>query len=129
MGATRIRDLLRGVPFLEPLPLPRLERLVRDAETVTVSAGETLFRAGDHGDRFFLIDKGELDVVEFGNRLGRGDSFGEIALLRDVPRTATLRAVTAASLWTITRPVFLAAVTSDRASAGLAEATVQGHLS
>ena len=72
-----------------------------------VAGGEILFRAGDPGTQFFLIDQGEVEIqTETGARvalLGSGESFGETALLLSTPRTATARATTASSLWALSR--------------------------
>jgi hypothetical protein len=116
--AGRVRELLRGIPFLAPLPLPRLERLVQDAKQLLAPAGTVIIRAGDPGDAFFAIEQGEVEVVEVGRRQGPGTGFGEIALLRDVPRTATVRAAIDSELWTLTRRTFVAAVTRPRGRDG-----------
>jgi MFS family permease len=112
--AGRVRELLRGLPFLAPLPLPRLERLVRGARPVALPAGSVVVAQGDPGEDFFVIEEGTVDVVEYGREQGPGEGFGEIALLRDVPRTATVRAATDVRLRALTRPAFLAAVSGHR---------------
>ena len=84
--------LLHGVPMFQPLPLPAIEQLVRGLEPVHVPA-----RQGDPADRFYVIEAGAADVVGDGRlvtTLGPGEGFGEIALLRRVPRTAMVRAAT-----------------------------------
>jgi CRP-like cAMP-binding protein len=68
---------------------------------------------GDPGDDFFLIEEGTVDVLEYGRQQGPGEGFGEIALLRDVPRTATVRADTDARLYALERDDFLAIVTGN----------------
>jgi predicted MFS family arabinose efflux permease len=106
-------DLLRRLPIFAPLPPQALERLARSLEPVHVAAGDVLFHAGDAGDRFYVIESGEL-AVELANGTkteGPGRGVGEIALLRDVPRTATVRAVTDADLLAVDRDEFLGAVT------------------
>jgi MFS family permease len=126
--AARVRELLRGVSFLAPLPLPRLERLVRAARPLSVPAGATVIRAGESGEEFFVVADGDVDVVEYGRRQGPGSGFGEIALLRDVPRTATVRAATDVSLLALTRAAFLGAVSGHGDAAHLADAVVAEHL-
>ena len=126
--AGRVRELLRGVSFLAPLPLPRLERLVRAARPVALAAGQTVIRAGEHGEEFFVLADGTVDVVEYGRRQGPGSGFGEIALLRDVPRTATVRALTDVKLLALTRNAFLGAVSGHGDAAHLADAIVSEHL-
>jgi MFS family permease len=126
--AGRVRELLRGVSFLAPLPLPRLERLVRAARPLTVAAGATVVRAGEIGQEFFVVADGIVDIVEYGRRQGPGSGFGEIALLRDVPRTATVRAATDVRLLALTRPAFLGAVSGHGDATELADAMVAEHL-
>ena len=126
--ATRVRDLLHDVPFLRPLPLPQLERLVRSARPVVVSPEADVVTAGETGEEFYVVDSGELDVVEFGRVLGPGDGFGEIALLRDVRRTATIRARTVSHLWAVGRGPFLAALGTSPDALATASGTVEEHL-
>jgi MFS family permease len=123
-----VRELLRGVRFLEPLPLPRLERLVRGARPVQFAAGAVVLRAGDPGEEYFVIEHGTARIEEFDRQQGPGSGFGEIALLRDVPRTATVRAATDLRLWAITRPSFVAAVTGHGDATRLADAVVAEYL-
>jgi CRP-like cAMP-binding protein len=78
-----------------------------------VEAGEEIVREGEPGDRYYVVADGELEVSADGaamRTLGRGEGFGEIALLRSVRRTATVTARTAARLYTLDREPFLAAV-------------------
>jgi hypothetical protein len=126
--AGRVRELLRGVSFLAPLPLTRLERLVRGAREMTVAEGEDVIRIGESGDEFFVIERGDVEIVEYGRRQGPGEGFGEIALLRDVPRTATVRAANDLRLWALTRRTFIAAVTGHGDAGHLADAVVAEHL-
>jgi MFS family permease len=101
--------LLRGVPFLGTLPEPVLEHLAATAGEQRVAAGATVVRRGEPGDRFYVIDAGEVEIE--GRRFGPGEWFGEIALLRDVPRTATVTAVDDLVLRSLERDDFLAALT------------------
>ncbi len=111
-------ELLRGIPLFAPLPQQAVERLALSLQPMELGAGQVLFSAGDPGDRYYAIESGEL-TVELANGTkteGPGKGVGEIALLRDVPRTATVRAVTDAHLLALDRDTFLSAVTgNDRA--------------
>ncbi|MGH3003342.1 MAG: MFS transporter [Gaiellaceae bacterium] len=115
-------DALRTVPFLAPLPLQTIEFLAGRVVRVELPAGATLFEAGDIGDRFYVLDRGALEILlPDGIKIETAPSFvGEIALLRDVPRTATVRAAGGAAMWALERSDFLAAVgghTRSRAGA------------
>lgn len=120
-------ELIRGVAILGPLPDNVLERLARRSATVSVASGQTVMREGDPGDQFFIIETGTVDVTireGFVRTLSAGDSFGEIALLRDIPRTATVTATTDLIARTIARDEFLSAVTGDGESSNLADLAV-----
>jgi MFS family permease len=120
-------ELLRGVPMFEPLPPLPLERLATNAEPEEIRAGTTIMRQGDPGDRFHVIAEGEADVSTDGrlvNRLGRGDSFGEIALLRGIPRTASVVARTDVTTYTLTSDVFVEALSGNPASGRAADRVV-----
>jgi len=106
--------LLRGLHLFAPLPPATLEALARSLVPVEAPAGTVVIRELEHGDRFYVIASGEIRVTRNGSevaRLGRSDGFGEIALLHDVPRTATCTAVEATLLYALEKDVFLAAVT------------------
>jgi MFS family permease len=123
--------LLRGVPFLAVLPAATIEALAGRAVAVAVPAGEEVFRQNDHGDRFYVIAEGEVGVAVDGDErpaLGAGGWFGEIALLRDVPRTATITARTDLELLAVERDDFIAAVTGHAPSAEAAGAVVGARL-
>jgi CRP-like cAMP-binding protein len=120
-------DLLRANPIFAPLPGSTLEQVAASLEEVRVPAGEEIVRQGEPGDRFYLIKDGALDVNvdgELVQSLAPGDSFGEIALLRDVPRTATVRARSDAVLYALDRRHFLAAVTGFGPSLSAAEGVI-----
>jgi MFS family permease len=121
-------ELLDRVPMFAPLSIAAKERLAANLVPVAVGAGERIIRAGDHGDRLYIVGAGELeiDAGDFVTTAGSGACVGEIALLRDVPRTATVTASLDSQLYTLDRAHFLAALTGhDAASAAgheLAEA-------
>ena len=124
-------DLLRSIPIFAPLALPELERLAQAARELRIAGGSSVFEEGEAGDRFFAIAEGRAAVESRGARLrelGAGDFFGEIALLRDVPRTATVRALTALRLVALERPMFLETVTGHAASAEAAGSIVAARL-
>lgn len=105
--------LLRRVPMLRPLPLPSIEQLARGLEPIAVPAGHVVFSQGDVGDRYYVIESGEVDVVGDGRHvatLGPGEGFGEIALLRRTPRTATVVARTDVRLRALLSDRFLPVV-------------------
>jgi MFS family permease len=123
--------LLRSAPIFEPLPVTTLERLAGHAVAEAVAAGEEICAQGAPGERFYLLVSGEVEVVRDGAHvalLGPGDYFGEIALLRDVPRTATCSAAADAVLLTLDRDVFVAAVTGNVRSEQEAEDVVSDRL-
>jgi MFS family permease len=110
-------DLLGNTPLFAPLARPLLETLAGRLVRVAVPAGETVMREGDLGDRFYVIESGSLAATFQGRPLstmGPGECFGEIALLRDVPRTATVTAVEDSVLQALERDDFLAAMSGDR---------------
>lgn len=124
-------ELLRAVPLFAPLPLPALERLAAGATPVRVRAGSELVRQGEPGDRFYVVESGELEVSVDGRdvaTLGRGEYFGEVALLRDVPRTATVTARSDAGLYALDGEEFVGVVTGDAASLEAANAVIGSRL-
>ncbi len=105
--------LLRSLPLFAELPAPAIEGLAAALQPVRLDAGAVLIRQGDPGDAYFAIAAGELDAEQDGRflgRYGRGDGVGEIALLRAVPRTATVTAHTDATVYRLDRDLFLTAV-------------------
>jgi MFS family permease len=106
------------VPLFEPLSISAKEHLASKLTRVHVEPGEVVVRAGETGDRFYIVDDGELEITNGAHGSAhRGDFFGEIALLRDVPRTATVRATTPSDLYALEREVFLAAITHSEVRA------------
>ena len=109
--------VLRAVPLFAMLGAPVLEDLARAVDPLDASAGDTLIHEHEPGSRYFVVVAGELDVSIDGahvRTLGAGDGFGEIALLRDGVRTATVTADSDAELYTLERAPFLEAVTGSR---------------
>jgi hypothetical protein len=105
--------LLRSLLLFAELPTPALEGLARSLTPVTVPAGTVLIRQGDPGDAYYAIAAGDLDASQDGQflrRCGRGEGVGEIALLRSIPRTATVVAHTAATAYKLDREPFLTTV-------------------
>jgi MFS family permease len=120
-------ELLRGNPIFAPLLAPALEQLAESLDEIQVPAGQEVVRQGEPGDRFYLVREGALDVYIDGRlveSLDSGDSFGEIALLRDVPRTATVTARTDARLYALGRDAFISAVTGFGPSLSAAEGVI-----
>lgn len=105
--------LLRSLPLFAELPAPTIEGLAAALTPIHLVPGAVLIRQGDSGDAYYAIAAGELDVQHDGHflrRCGRGEGVGEIALLRDIPRTATVIAHTAATVYELHRDLFLTAV-------------------
>ncbi len=107
-------ELLRSLPLFAPLPGSTLEQLAKRLDEVDVKTGQTIFSQGDAGDRFYIVDQGAVEVLVDSRPpvvLEHGEFFGEIALLRDVPRTATVRAQSDTRLYALGRDEFIPAVT------------------
>jgi hypothetical protein len=123
--------LLRAIPMFAPLPPVTLEHLASSLERVRLPASAVVFRQGDAGDHFYVIEQGEVEISVDGTAPkveGRGAYFGEIALLRDVPRTATVSARTDVELFTLDRDEFVGAVTGHAPSAEAADVVVGARL-
>ncbi|MFL5919889.1 MAG: MFS transporter [Gaiellaceae bacterium] len=105
-------DVVAEVPLFEPLSISAKEHLASKLTRLHVEPGEVVVRAGETGERFYIVGDGELEITNGARGSAhRGDFFGEIALLRDVPRTATVRATSPSDLYALDREDFLAAVT------------------
>lgn len=123
--------LLRGVPMLAPLPMTILEQVAGDLVPVSYPDGEPIIREGEAGDRFYILASGRTRVSAGGEargELGPGDSFGEIALLRKVPRTASVVAIGPVEAFALDRDAFCATVIGDLRSRRAAEAVVETRL-
>jgi MFS family permease len=129
--AERELHLLRGLALFAPLAPPTLEHLAASLTRLEAAPGDVIVRQGDRGDRFYVLASGSVDVAvdgRPGTTLGPGECFGEIALLRDVPRTATVTAREDSELYALDREEFVAAVSGNPASAEAAEAVVGSRL-
>ncbi len=124
--------ILGGVPIFAPLPGASIEHIAGRLVPLRVDAGTVIVREGDAGDRFYVVVEGEVDVTADGrpvSTLGAGGYFGEIALVRDVPRTATVTARGPVVLYALEREDFLSAVTGHAPSAKAAESVISSRLS
>ena len=117
--------LLRGLTIFAPLRPALLDELARQMTRVEVPAGRDIISEGDEGDRFYVVDSGRVRATFQGRYLsesGAGEPFGEIALLHDVPRTATVTATEPTTLWALGREEFLSALTESSEARRSAEA-------
>jgi hypothetical protein len=124
-------NLLRGSSIFAPLPIDTIEGLCRSLTQIDATAGEEVIAQGERGDRFYLIESGEVEVIEdgaFKRKMGPGAGFGEIALLHAVPRTATVRATRSTQLLALDAGAFVDAVTGHHRSRQSAHAVASGWL-
>jgi hypothetical protein len=130
LPAVRIERLLAN-PIFAPLPPATIEHLATRLLPRTVAAGDVVFRQGEGGDRFYIVDDGRCEIAIDGEKVADawpGESFGEIALLRDVPRTATVTALEDTKLLALDRDEFIAAVTGHAPSREVADAMIGARL-
>lgn len=123
--------VLRQVAMLRVLPVPAIDSLALQVRHVTLEAGQVVFSQGDVGDHFYVIADGEADVIGDGRlvrTMGRGDAFGEIALLRKTTRTTTVRARTSLRLYTLDGRHFVSTITGYTSSGREADALVVERL-
>ena len=122
--------LLERVPMFAPLAVCVKERMAASLVPLSVPAGELVIRAGDVGDRFYIVGDGELEIFAegFHKTARRADYFGEIALLREVPRTATVRATVDSELYALQREDFLEAVTGVEAAHAAGHSVVEERM-
>jgi MFS family permease len=124
LGASEELELLSQIPLFSPLEPKSLEDIARQLKRREVRKGEAVITEGEVGDRFYIVEFGRTTATHNGEVLstqGPGDPFGEIALLRDVPRTATVTADEDSVLLYLERDEFLAAVTGNSEVAGRAD--------
>jgi MFS family permease len=124
-------ELLRRVATLRLLPISALEGLALNLRQARVERGGVVFQAGALGDDFYIIESGRVEIIKAGravNQLGAGDAFGEIALLRRIPRTATVRALDDTVLAVVSGARFVAAVTGFSATSTAVEQHMSNYL-
>jgi MFS family permease len=127
----RALDLLETIPLFAPLSGSTLEAIAANLVPLTVAAGSPVVREGDTGDRFYVVESGRLEATQDGRHLRDltdGDFFGEIALLRDVARTATVTAASEVRLLALDRDEFVAVVTGHPDSNAAADAAIATRL-
>jgi cyclic nucleotide-binding protein len=118
--------VINRVPLFAPLSVVAKEHIAGRLTRLEVEPGTVVVRKGEAGDRFYIVGDGELEITNGATGTARsGDFFGEIALLRDTPRTATVRATTRAELYALEREDFLAAVTHSAVRAAGEEVVEQ----
>jgi MFS family permease len=123
-------ELIDRVPMFAPLSVAAKERVAANLVPLSVNAGELVIRAGEAGDRFYIVGAGELEILgdDLHETAHKADYFGEIALLRDVPRTATVKALVDSELYALQRDDFLAAVTGHSAAHAAGHAVAEERL-
>jgi MFS family permease len=124
-------ELLRSVSILSVLPEPTLDRLARALVRVEAQSGDVVIREGDEGDRFYVIESGTVAITKEGRHvtdLGPGDFVGEIALLRNVPRVATVIATSELVLQALDRQHFIPAVTGQGEFGEAMDVAMSGRL-
>jgi hypothetical protein len=121
---------LRATPLFGALPGPALETVAREARRVAVPAGDVVVVQGETGVEYYAVVSGQLVVSIDGDDvadLTRGDGFGEVALMRDVPRSATVRATDPTVLLAVDREPFLTAVTGHAVTRERASSIAASH--
>ena len=129
-AAAHVRAV-QGVAHFAPLPEPTQLALGSGLDQLNAPAGTTVIAQGSTGDAFYIVRSGTLEIIKDGEpcrRLAPGDSFGEVALVEDIPRTATVRAVSDAQLWRIDRDSFLTVLSDHAPARRVAQVIVDGRL-
>jgi hypothetical protein len=124
-------QLLRSISIFAALPAPSIEGMARELEALTVSSGTAVITEGEQGDCYYAVADGELAITrdsQLVQMVSRGEGFGEIALIRDVPRQASVTAVTDALLYALHKELFVQTVTGHVATSSRTIALIVGHL-
>jgi MFS family permease len=123
-------ELIDRIPLFAPLSIATKEQVAASLLPLSVAAGDVVIQAGDAGDRFYIVRDGELDIDAGGHHTTahEADYFGEIALLRDLPRTATVKAAVDSNLYALQRADFLSAVTGHSAAHAAGEAIAETRM-
>jgi CRP-like cAMP-binding protein len=119
--------LLRSIDLFAQLPPPAVESLARALCPRRLEAGEVLIQQGDPGDNYYAVADGTVEISRDGVAIRtctRGSGVGEIALLRSVPRTATVTALTETLVYVLDRASFLVAMTGHDSTASAARVRV-----
>jgi MFS family permease len=123
--------VLNRISMFRPLPMPAIDCLAHHIRPAHVAAGEEVFHQGDDGDSYYMIRDGEAEVIGDGRlvrTMGPGEGFGEIALIHEMPRTATVRARTALELYTLDRHDFVFTISGYGSSARESDTVVDDRL-
>jgi hypothetical protein len=123
--------LLQSIPIFAPLPAPQLEGLARALTAESAPAGTVMMREGEVGAHYCAIASGEVAVSHAGTevaRLSRGEGFGEIALIEDVPRTATVTATQPTEVYCLQKEPFVLALTGHTSARRAASSVVTRRL-
>ena len=124
-------NLLRRISLFAPLPLATVENLARRVTGVRFASGETIVREGEPGNSFYVLADGEVQVTVAGawrRNASAGDFFGEIALLREIPRTATVTAVAPTTVLELPREAFISALSGYPKSVQAADRVIGTRL-
>jgi len=123
-------ELLRGIPMFAQMSAPMIEPLAINLTSAHAAASATIIRKGEAGDRFYVIDAGQVEVRDGASLVirGPGEFFGEIALLRNVPRTADVVALTDVSMRSLDRETFIEAVTGQSENIAAADSVIEDRL-
>jgi len=124
-------ELLQRNPIFRPLPPPAIEHLAAKLIPRTVEPGEVVFRQGNPGDVFYIVESGRCEILVDGEKVseaGPDEGFGEIALLHEVPRTATVVAAEETKLFSLDGDEFIASVTGHAPSREAADAVIGARL-